>query len=165
MRMSDRPTAEAEVFVDAPPERVWEFVTDLDLLASWSSEYQGGEWLDRASGPALGARFRGRNRHDVIGEWESVSYVVEYEPHRVFAWAVSDPDNPAAVWRFELTPHERGTRVRQRAQMGPGPSGLTAAIERMPDKEERIIAQRLREHTANMTATLEGIKAVAEGGA
>jgi hypothetical protein len=46
--------------------------------------------------------------------------------------------------------------------MGPGPSGLTAAIERMPDKEERIIERRLQQHGENMTATIEGIKRLAE---
>jgi hypothetical protein len=47
--------------------------------------------------------------------------------------------------------------------MGPGPSGLTPAIEKMPDKEERIIARRLEEWQANMAATLSGIKGLAEG--
>ena len=43
-----------------------------------------------------------------------------------------------------------------------GPSGLTPAIAAMPDKEERIILRRLEEHRANMQATVEGIKALAE---
>jgi hypothetical protein len=47
-------------------------------------------------------------------------------------------------------------------QMGPAPSGLTPAIEAMPDKEERIVARRLEEHRANMGATLAGIKELAE---
>jgi hypothetical protein len=33
----------------------------------------------------------------------------------------------------------------------------------MPDKEERIIERRLEEHRANMQATVDGIKALAEG--
>ena len=47
--------------------------------------------------------------------------------------------------------------------MGPAPSGLNAAIDAMPDKEERIIARRLDEHRANMERTLAGIKEMAEG--
>jgi hypothetical protein len=46
--------------------------------------------------------------------------------------------------------------------MGPAPSGLTAAIEARPDKEERIVANRLAEWQRNMQATVEGIKARAE---
>ena len=56
-------------------------------------------------------------------------------------------------------------RLRQWAQLGPAPSGLTPAIEAMPDKEERIIARRLAEHRANMEATVNGIKSVAEADA
>jgi hypothetical protein len=46
--------------------------------------------------------------------------------------------------------------------MGPAPSGLTIAIAAMPDKEERIVARRLEEFEANIRATLEGIKNLAE---
>ena len=46
--------------------------------------------------------------------------------------------------------------------LGPAPSGLSIAITAMPDKEERIVARRLEEFEANMRATLEGIKNLAE---
>ena len=46
--------------------------------------------------------------------------------------------------------------------MGLGPSGLTPAIEAMPEREEEIVARRLGEWEANMTATIEGVKAIAE---
>jgi hypothetical protein len=48
------------------------------------------------------------------------------------------------------------------ATMGPGPSGVLSAIERRPDKEERIIELRLEEWRTNMTATVQGIKEIAE---
>ena len=50
MRMRDLPTVEAEVFIEAPPERVWELVSDIVLMGEWSPEYDGGEWLDGATG-------------------------------------------------------------------------------------------------------------------
>ena len=49
-------------------------------------------------------------------------------------------------------------------QIGPGPSGITDLIEARPDKESRILHRRLGEHHANMTATLAGIKDLAEAG-
>ena len=57
MRMRDRPTIEAETFIEAPPAHVWELVTDIVRMGQWSPEYQGGEWLDGATGPAVGSRF------------------------------------------------------------------------------------------------------------
>lgn len=163
MRYSDCPTVEVDVHVDAPPERVWALATDVELPARFSSEFRGATWIDGATGAAPGARFVGRNRHPARGEWETTSVVVVCETPRVFAWAVGDPAHPSAIWRFELEPAGRGTRLRQWAQMGPGPSGITFAIESMPDKEERIVARRLAEWRANMVATIEGIKAMAEG--
>jgi uncharacterized protein YndB with AHSA1/START domain len=163
MRMSDRPSVEVEIFVAAAPQRVWELLGDLQLMGQWSPEYRGGEWLDDATGPAVGARFKGYNQRRER-QWESVSTVIEAAPGRVIAWAVGDSANPSATWRFDLTPEGTGTRVRQRVQIGPGPSGLTARIAELPDREEDIIAARTAEHQRNMQATLAGLKAAAERG-
>lgn len=152
---------EVEVHVDAPPSAVWDLVTDINLPARFSPEFRGADWLE-GTGPALGARFQGRNQHTAIGEWQTTCFVVACEPERVFAWAVTDPDNPSASWRFELEPEGDGTRLKQWMRIGPAPSGLSIAIQRMPDKEERIVARRQQEHRENMTLTIEGIKALAE---
>ena len=126
----------------------------------FSSEFLGARWLDE--GPAVGARFAGRNHHDAIGDWETTSFVARYEPPRAFEWAVTDLDEPSASWWFELSEESAGTRLLQGMRMGPAPSGLSIAINAMPDKEERIVARRLAEHERNMQATLDGIKQLAE---
>lgn len=162
MRYADGPSAEVAVWVDAAPEVVWGLVTDIDLPARFSDEFAGADWDPATPGPALGARFVGRNEHPTLGAWQTESVIVVHEPGRCFGWDVQGEDGTAASWRFELAPERGGTALRQRARMGPAPSGLTIAIEAMPDKEERIIARRLEEWTRNMQATLEGIKAAAE---
>ncbi|MGA6161029.1 hypothetical protein [Amycolatopsis magusensis] len=48
-------------------------------------------------------------------------------------------------------------------QMGPGPSGLSFAIESMPDKEQKIVFVRLRELEKAILANLDAIKKLAEG--
>jgi uncharacterized protein YndB with AHSA1/START domain len=163
VRYADGPTAEAEVYVAAPLERVWALVSDINLPARFSTEFQGAEWLDEAAEPAVGRRFVGRNDHPAIGRWETTSEIVACEPPHMFCWAVSGAASPSATWRFELIAEGDGTRLRHWMQMGPAPSGLNVAIDAMPDKEERIIARRQAEHESNMRATVEGIKALAEG--
>lgn len=163
MKYADTPTVDVEVFIDAPVERVWSLVSDINLPARFSAELQEARWLDDANGPAAGARFVGRSRHPAAGEWETTCVVTVCEPGRSFGWAVGDPDYPSASWRFDLEPEGTGARLRQWAQIGPAPSGLTPAILAMPEKEERIIARRLDEHRANMQATVDGVKALAEG--
>ena len=158
-RYADKPTVEVDVYVDAPPAEVWRLVADPLLMPTMSLELQSVGWLDGATGPELGARFLGRSKHPDLGEWETTSYVVELEPERVFAWAVQDPDDPTAIWRFRLTPEGTGTRLSQWVQMGPGRSGLSIAIDRMPDKEQKIVFVRMREFEHNMARTLDDIKA------
>jgi len=41
-------------------------------------------------------------------------------------------------------------------------SGLSFAIDQMPDKEQKIVFVRMREFERNMTVTLDQIKALAE---
>lgn len=163
VRYADGPTIEASVHVGAPPERLWPLVSDIALVASISPELQEARWLDGDGPPAVGRRFRGRNRHPAVGEWTTVSQVVECEPGRVFAWVVGDPENPTATWCFELTPTaDGGTELRQWARMGPGPSNLTPVIEAHPDKEERIVARRLAEWQAGIDANLAAFARMAQ---
>lgn len=146
----------------APPEAVWPLVCDITLPARFSSEFLGAEWLDGVEQPRLGARFRGRNRHSARGEWQTTSIVVDLEPERTFGWAVTDVDHPSSSWWMTLTPEGAGTRLSMRMHLGPARSGINAAIDAMPDKEDRILRRRLGELLANMEATLSGIKELAE---
>lgn len=161
-RYADGPTAAAEILIEAPPERVWPFVCDPLLMPELSSEVRAVEWLDGTTTARLGARFQGHNEHPAVGRWTTTNTIVEYEIARAFAWAVEDTDNPTATWSFTLEPRDGATVLRQSGRMGPGPSGLTPAIERMPEKEERIVANRLREWEAGILGNLAGIKARAE---
>ena len=159
---ADGPVAAAQILIDAPPERVWQLVSDIFLMPGLSSELREVAWLDGATGPAVGHRFTGRNAHPKVGEWETVSTVTECdEPHR-FAWAVGDPSHPSATWRFTLRPDGAGTRLEQWMRMGPGRSFLNVAIDAMPDKEQKIVFVRLREHEAGMKHNLAEIKHRAE---
>ena len=162
MRVDDHPTVDVEIRVDAPPDRVWALVCDLGRMGEWSPENLGGSWLDGAQGPGPGARFRGRNRHEAIGEWETVAVVERFDEGRVLGWRIGEDPRPGARWSFEIVPDGDGCLLRQHFELGGGPTGLTPAIERMPDKEERIVARRIQEHDANMRATLAGIKRAAE---
>jgi ligand-binding SRPBCC domain-containing protein len=43
---ADSPTAAAQILIDAPPERVWDLVSEIALMAELSSELQEVTWLD-----------------------------------------------------------------------------------------------------------------------
>ena len=164
-RYADGPSAEVETWVGAPPERVWAIVSDIEAMPAMSPELQSVAWCDAGGGgPAVGRGFTGTNRHPAMGEWTTTSHIVECEPARAFAWAVGDPERPGATWRFTLEPDDGGTLLRQWMRMGPGRSGLSQAIDRMPEKEQKIVFVRLREHERAMTGTVAAIKELAERG-
>ena len=159
-RFVDGPIVEVSVSIEAPLADVWELVTDINLPGRFQDEFVEAEWID--PGPTLEARFLGRNNRG-DRTWETTSWVTTYQPMRAFGWSVSDRDNPGAKWTFFLEDSGDGTLLRYHRVLGPGPSGLTAAIEGNPDAEEEIIASRDKEQRENMQAVVLGIKALAEG--
>ncbi len=163
-RYADTPTVEASTWIDSDPERVWDLVSDIELMPTFSNELKAVEWVEGADRPRVGARFVGHNEHDAFGQWSTTSQIVTCDCPREFAWAVGEPDCPAATWRFRLTPRDGGTLLSFWMRMGPGRSGLSAAIESMPDKEEKIVFVRMREFEAAITKTLAALKRLAERG-
>ena len=126
-------------------------------------QLQAVEWADDANAVEVGARFRGRNKHEAFGDWATVCEVVEVEDQRRWVYNVIGPEGVSGTWAFEVEPASDGVLVRQWARMGPGPSGLTPAIVAQPDKEARIVSRRLAEWQQNMQANLEQVRSRAEG--
>lgn len=148
--------------IAAEPARVWGLVTDIALMPRFSSELQSVAWADGFDGAALGACFLGVNRHPAVGEWTTRSQIIAFDPPRRFAWAVGDPDGPAATWTFDLQPAPEGTTLSYTARIGPGRSGVTMLIEREPHRAREIVANRLDQFRAGMRVTLEGLRTLAE---
>ncbi|WP_067818252.1 SRPBCC family protein [Nocardia inohanensis] len=162
MRYRDQPTVEVSERVACTAAQAWALVTDITLPSRVSEELAAVEWVGDSDRVAVGARFRGTNRHDALGAWSTVCEVIEVEPERRWVWAVQGPEGVSATWGFELDPASSGVIVRQWGRMGPGPSGLNAAITAMPEKEARIVANRLVEWERNMRANLAAVKAALE---
>ena len=162
MRYRDCPTVEVEQRIVGDPAEIWSLVTDINLPGRFSDEFQGAEWVGGAAGVAVGRRFRGRNENSILGQWETECEVIEVEPGQRWVYEVHGPDGVMATWGFEVDAGREFVTVRQWARMGPDPSGLTPAIESMPEKEGRIIARRLGEWRTNIAANLAGIRRIIE---
>ena len=159
MRLDDEPRIAVSTLVDATTDDLWPIVTDIALPPRWSTELDSAEWIDE--GPAVGARFVGRNR---LGDrsWEVVCTVVELDPSRRFTWSVGDPEAPAATWGYEVEDAEGGVELRHWCRIGLGRSGLRRAVEAHPDDEEAIVRFRLDDLQSNMQTVVEGMRALAE---
>jgi uncharacterized protein YndB with AHSA1/START domain len=110
-------TGEVEVVVRAAPDDVYAVVADVTRISEWSHECHSAAWLDGATGPALGARFRGSNKVNRFG-WSRVCTITELEPGRRFGYRTSGgTPSDSTAWSFEFDPHPDGTRVVQRYEI------------------------------------------------
>ncbi len=120
-----------EIEIAAPPERVFQALTDARQLFTWwgaepsveltvfeMDARQGGKYLYRCK-PRPGADFGevGENlKKSGSGEFICRGEVLEYDPPRLLVWSWianwhEHPDRPTTV-RWELTPTRGGTLVR-----------------------------------------------------
>jgi uncharacterized protein YndB with AHSA1/START domain len=106
------------VHMAATPEQVWALVSDVTRIGRYSPETFEAEWLDGATGPAVGARFRGHVKRNGKGPtyWATCTVIVS-EPGREFAFGVGPADKPINVWRYQLTPVDGGTDVTESFQL------------------------------------------------
>jgi uncharacterized protein YndB with AHSA1/START domain len=98
----------------APPERVWDLVSDVTRIGEFSPETFEAEWLDGATGPAVGAKFRGHVKRNGIGPiyWITCTVMVS-EPGREFTFGTGPSGKPMNVWSYKLAPNGDGTDVTE----------------------------------------------------
>jgi uncharacterized protein YndB with AHSA1/START domain len=141
--------------VAAPPEQVWAMVADVTRMGEWSPETEGAVWLGDASGPAVGARFRGTNRNGKK-RWNTVARVVDAEPGRAFAFQVTAIGFKVAEWRYTFEPTDHGCRVTETWIDQRGRTATTLG------KPVSGVADRGTHNRAGMEETLDRLKAAAE---
>lgn len=100
------------VEIEAPPEVVWKMVSDPTRVPEWSPELARVQWLGSATGPTVGARFKGTNRNG-WHRWSTKCTVIEVEPNRTFAYRVSSFRLAVSEWRYEITPTDTGCSLRE----------------------------------------------------
>ena len=147
--------AAVTLHIDADPLRVWELISDITHIGDYSPEVFEAEWLGGATGPAVGARYRGHVKRNEKGPtyWTECE-VTECTPGEVFEFAVVWRDRPMNTWRYELRAADGGTDVTESFRM---PDNLFSKVW-------RPLGGFLREdrNRRDMLRTLERVKDVAE---
>lgn len=147
--------ASVTVSMAAPADRIWNLVADVRNTGRYSPEVMEAEWLDGASGPALGARFRGHVKRNEIGPvYWTTCRVTACDPGREFGFEVLAGDTPANNWHYRFTPVESGTEVTESFRLNDSPLlrlyGIFGGF------------LRRRRNIRDMRTTLERIKAEVE---
>jgi len=146
---------EVTVHMAATPDEVWDLVSDVTRIGEFSPETFEGEWLDGATGPAVGARFRGHVKRNGRGPvYWTTCRVVAAEPGREFGFEVLTGGKALNTWRYVLRPAGDGTDVTESFRLAPTLSlRLYWAL---------LGWARGRTNRNGMRTTLERIKAVVE---
>jgi hypothetical protein len=143
------------VSMAAPADKIWNLIADVRNTGRFSPEVIEAEWLDGATGPALGARFRGHVRRNEIGPvYWTTCRVSACEPGREFGFEVLVGDRPANNWHYRLTPVDGGTEVTESFRLD----------DNVFLKLYSVLGGQLRRrrNIRDMRKTLERIKAVVE---
>lgn len=102
------PTISQSIEVAAAPLVVWSLVSDLPRMGELSPENLGGQWVDGATGPAVGAEFRGVNRNGDKQWWTKVR-IVACVPGRLLTFDVRTPFGVrVSRWSYQIVPTESG---------------------------------------------------------
>jgi uncharacterized protein YndB with AHSA1/START domain len=157
-RMKKGTTGQARLHINASPETLYDLVSDVTRMGEWSPETKGCRWLDGASEPVVGARFRGTNRRGLL-RWSNKSRVIAAEPGREFAFitGLMGLGRDMTKWRYRFEPADGGTEVTESFEMVNDRPWVMSFGDRLARIEDRKA-----DLEAAMAHTLERIKAVAE---
>lgn len=148
--------AAVTLHIDAPPDTVWGLISDITKMGEYSPEVMEAEWIDGATGPAVGARYRGHvKRNESWPVYWTTCKVTECRRGDVFEFAVIMGERPVNTWRYEFrATDDGGTNVTESFDLG----------DNLFTKVWRPLGGFLRErrNQRDMLRTLERVKSVAE---
>ena len=123
-RIEINPSRLFDITVDvaAPPERIWQVMTDVELWPEWTQSVQKVKRLD--SGPfRVGSRARIKQPKFLPAVWE----VTELSPQRGFTWISRSPGVVASA-KHRIEPTARGSKVNLSVAYGGLLGGVVAKL-------------------------------------
>jgi len=143
------------VTMAAPPEVVWDLVSDVTRIGEFSPETFEARWSGGATGPAVGAYFKGHVKRNGVGPvyWTKCR-VDQCVPLEDFGFTVVVGDRDVNHWRYQLKAVPGGTEVTE-----------SFALETQAWSKlywTLLGWARGRTNERGMRQTLERIKAIAE---
>ncbi len=138
----------SEVFIAAPPERVFQALTNREQALQWGSsqEFKLTKWeMDPRPGGKWTFVAKESSQSDKYANTELVHYgeILEFDPPRVleYTWFASWHTNPAhkTVVRWELSPAAHGTEIKvTHSGLAPMPEDCKGYAEGWPGLVTRI---------------------------
>ena len=153
--MPDDARDEVSLRIAAAPDALYTLVSDVTQMGRWSPECTRCSWVGGATGPTVGARFRGWNKRGLV-RWFTTNEVVVADPGREFAF---ETKQSGTRWGYRFEPDGDGTLVTEYRRPWRDRPKLAAAFTKLLLGGEQEHEDELRD---GMRATLERVKAAAE---
>lgn len=100
----------------APPDRVFDLVSDVTRMGEWSPECRGGKWIEGSTVPVAGARFKGSSKRGFV-RWSTTARVVVADPGREFAFVTTHRGHDETRWTYRFAADSAGTMVTETFEM------------------------------------------------
>jgi hypothetical protein len=126
-------------------------------MGEWSPETSSCRWVGDATGPVVGARFRGSNRRGPL-LWTTTCTVTAAEPARRFAFSVAYAGVPISDWSYTFAADGEGCTV---VESWTDRRGKLLQVTSMPVMG---VVDRGAHNRRGMVVTLAALKRAAEAG-
>lgn len=104
-------TDTVERYIEATPETLYDFIADVTRTPERTPDIVRCEWIDGATGPAVGARFKSINKQGRGPNWSNKPIVTVAEPGREFSFTRTEPFAGTILWRHQFVTEGSGTRM------------------------------------------------------
>lgn len=151
---------EVRLVIGAPPDSVYEVIADITRMPDLSPEVVECRWLDGATEPVVGARFKARNKFSRGPAVGNKPVITAVEPGRRISWSRTEPFGGTVEWTYEFLPHADGTEVVESYRAIKPVSRIGWIIITAFSSKDRRGLQR-----TGMQQTLERLRSLIEGGA
>lgn len=141
--------------ISASADDLYDMVSDVTRMGEWSPETTSCRWVRGATGPRVGARFRGDNENGAK-RWSITSVVLAAERGEHFAFAPSIGPYQYATWGYEFRPDGDRTVVTEYFEDRRDPVTAWAG------KFVSGVSDRATHNRESMTVTLQRLKTAAE---
>ncbi len=143
------------VHMDASAEAVWDLISDVTRIGSYSPETFEAVWLDGATGPSVGAKFKGHVKRNERGPiyWTTCK-VLASDRGREFTFGVLMGEKVLNTWSYKIESSGAGCEVTESFSLTPTlPMRLYWTL---------LGWARGKTNRKGMTATLQAIRAEVE---
>jgi hypothetical protein len=98
-------------YIEAAPQTLYDLVSDVTRTPERTADIVRCEWLDGATGPVVGARFKSINRQGRGPNWSNKPVVTVADPGTEFSFTRTEPFAGTILWRHRFVAEGTGTRM------------------------------------------------------